>query len=85
VQEHLLAGIQVQEVQEVTLGELQEDTQELQEVIQEPVPLQELQEVIQELVPLQEVQVVIQEPVPLQEVQVDTLLAPEDIPEHSLL
>jgi len=65
VQEHLLADIQVQgvqediqaqEVQEVTLGELQEVTQEpelhpgVQEVTQELVPHQEVQGATQELV-----------------------------------
>ena len=74
MQEHLLAGIQVQGVQEAI--QAQEDQEvtlgELQVVIQEPVHLQELQEDTQELVPLQEV-------------QVDTLLAPEDTLAPSLL
>jgi len=90
VQEHLLADtqvqgaqedIQVQGVQLVTLGELQEVTQEpellqgVQGVTQELGPHPEDQGVIQELVLLQEDQGVIQELVLLQEVPEVTLLA----------
>jgi len=74
VQEHLLAATQVQGGQEVTLA------QELQEVTQG-----EHLEVTQGLALHQEVQEDTQELVLLQEVQEDTLLAPEVIPEPSLL
>ena len=74
MQEHLLAATQVLGGQEVTLA------QELKEVTQE-----EHLEVTQGLALLQEVQEDTQELVLLQEVQEDTLLAPEVIPEPSLL
>ena len=83
-----------QELQEVTQGEHLEVTQglalhqEVQEVTQGLALHQEVQEDTQELVLLQEVQEVqedTQELVLLQEVQEDTLLAPEVIPEPSLL
>ena len=74
MQEHLLAATQVQGGQEVTLG------QELQEVTQE-----EHLEATQGLELLQEVQEVIQGLALHQEVQEDILLAPEVIPEPSLL
>jgi len=87
VLEHLLAATQVQGGQEVTLAqELQEVTQgEHLEVTLGLALLQEVQEVIQGLALLQEVQGDTQELVLLQEVQEDTLLAPEVIPEPSLL
>ena len=74
MQEHLLAATQVLGGQEVTLA------QELQEVSQG-----EHLEATQGLALHQEVQEDIQELVLLQEVQEDTPLAPEVIPEPSLL
>ena len=74
MQEHLLAATQVLGGQEVTL------VQELREVTQG-----EHLEVTLGLALLQEVQEDTQELVLLQEVQEDTLLAPEVIPEPSLL
>ena len=87
MQEHLLAATQVQGGQEVTLGqELQEVTQEEHlEATQGLALHQEVQEVTQGLALHREVQEDTQELVLLQEVQEDPLLAPEVIPEPSLL
>ena len=87
MQEHLLAATQVLGGQEVTLAqELKEVTQEEHlEVTQGLALHQEVQEVTQGLALHQEVQEDTQELVLLQEVQEDTLLAPEVIPEPSLL